>query len=264
MFSSRVFKVVACLGMFMAPLSSYAASSDAADTNVLKVCAVPQLQNALARLQVTSPVKFEAVVATGSDLYAELANSPESKCDVLLSSDERLPLQLANIGKLDTANMQPFAKVKLLLWSPNPRLINSMDGEKIFTEKKIKSIALAKGELTPVGYASEEALKNSKLKANYLKDYTYRSDNEYQVYSMVNEGNVEAGLVSTPLVLTLTRQANGSYWEIPEDYYPTIQYYGSIMNGEKVNKEDAQKFLDFLKKDEKAGALLQALGFYKL
>lgn len=160
--------------------------------------------------------------------------------------------------------MQPFAKVKLLLWSPNPRLINSTEGEKLFTQQKLKSIALAKGELTPVGYASEEVLKQPQLKASFLKDHTYRADNEYQVYSMVEEGNVEAGIVSTPLVLTLTRQMNGSYWEIPADYYPTIQYYATVMKGDNVPTDKAQQFIDYLKTDPQAGTLLEALGFYSL
>lgn len=269
MIASRLSKVLACLGIVMLPLTTLTSSTAQAATDqeagkVLKVCAVPQLYNALTRLQLSSPIKFESNVATSSDLYADLVNSNEHKCDVLLSSDERLPLQLASTGKTDAGYMQPFAKVKLLLWSPNPRLINSTEGQKLFTEQKLKSIAVAKGELTPVGYASEQVLKQPELKASFLKDHTYRTDNEYQVYSMVQEGNVEAGFVTTPLVLTLTRQMNGSYWEVPEDFYPTIQYYATIMKGDAVPTADAQKFIEFLKTDEKAASLLEALGFYPL
>lgn len=264
--ASRLFKVLACVGIVMLPLTTTASAATDSNSagNALKVCAVPQFYNALTRLQLSSPVKFEPTIATSSDLYAELVNTNEHKCDVLLSSDERLPLQLASTGKSDAGNMQAFAKVKLLLWSPNPRLINSLEGEKLFTEQKLKSIAVAKGELTPVGYASEQVLKQPELKANFLSDHTYRTDNEYQVYSMVQEGNVEAGFVTTPLVLTLTRQMNGSYWEVPENYYPTIQYYATIMKGDEVPTADAQKFIEFLKTDEKAAALLEALGFYPL
>lgn len=248
----------------MTSVTTFSAESTASNSNTLKVCAVPQMYNALTRLQRSSPVNFELEVATSSDLYATLVNSDEPKCDVLLSSDERLPMQLANTGKTDAASTQPFARVKLLLWSPNPRLINSLEGQKLFTERKLKSIALAKGELTPVGYASEEVLKRKELKADFLRDHTYRSDNEYQVYAMVSDGNVQAGLVTSPLIMTLTRQANGSYWVIPEEYYPTIQYYASIMQGDKVKREEAQKFIEFLKNDDKSGALLEALGFFRL
>lgn len=261
---SRLLKVLGCLGVLMSPISAFAADSAAADNKILQVCAVPQMHNSLVRLQQTSPVKFDLHTATATELYAELSNSTEHKCDVVLSSEERLAIQLAGIGKTDKAHIQPFAKVKLLVWAANPRLIDSAEGAKIFIEQKIKSIALAKGELTPVGYASREVLKRPELKAKFLDDHTYRADNEYQVYSMVQEGHVDAGFVTSPLVMTLTRQANGSYWVIPEDYYPTIQYYASIMTDKDTKTEEAKQFVEFLKNDPKAGALLEALGLYKL
>lgn len=259
------FKVFVCLGLFLLPFTVSAADKKAEEVKPdITVCAVPQLYTALGHLQQTSPVKFAAKIYTSSDLYAELANSTEHTCDVLLSSDERLPLKLSNTGKLEAHLMQPFAKVKLLLWSPNPRLITQKSAEQLFTKKHLKSIALAKAELTPVGFASNEVLKQPKLNAKFLQDHTYRAINEYQVYAMVNEGNVEAGFVTTPLILTLTRQLNGSYWIVPEAYYPTIQYYATIMNGNEVPFDKAEQFINYLKTDKKAVDLLRALGFYPI
>lgn len=249
------------------PLNTLAANQDKKDqeaTPELKICAVPQLYTALEHLKGLSPVTFSANVQTSSDIYADLANSSEHTCDILLSSDERLPLKLANTGKLDAKNMQAFAKVKLLLWSPNPRLISQGTAEQLFTKKRLQSVALPKAELTPVGFAAHEVMRHHKLQARFLQDNTYRAVNEYQVYAMVNEGNVEAGFVSSPLIFTLTRQLNGSYWTVPEDYYPTIQYYATILNGDKVPFAKAQQFIQFLTTDKKAGDLLEALGFFAL
>lgn len=265
MHAFHFFKVFSFLGLLILPLAISAADKKAEEVKPeITVCAVPQLYTALGRLQLSSPVKFEAKIYTSSDLYAELANSTEHTCDVLLSSDERLPLKLSNTGKLEAHRMQPFAKVKLLLWSPNPRLISQNTAEQLFTKKRLKSVALARAELTPVGFAANEVLRQPKLKAKFLRDHTYRGINEYQVYAMVNEGNVEAGFVTTPLVLTLTRQMNGSYWVVPEEYYPTIQYYATIMNGDEVPFDKAEQFINFIKTDKKAVDLLEALGFYPI
>lgn len=269
MIASRFFKVLSLLGIMLFSLTTMAAPNAQKDKEVkalpeLKVCAVPQLYNVLERLKLSSPISFETTIKTGSELYADLVNTDEHHCDVLLSSDERLPLKLANTGKLDANNMKAFAKVKLLLWSPNPRLISQGTAEKLFTTKRLQSIALAKAELTPVGFASNEVLRHHKLKARFLKDHTYRAINEYQVYAMVNEGHVEAGFVTTPLIFTLTRQLNGSYWVVPEDYYPTIQYYATIMDGDQVPFAKAQQFIEFLTTDPKTIHLLEALGFFAL
>lgn len=228
----------------------------------VKVCAVPQLYNALNFLNRQDP-KVTLYFATANEIYA-LASNHEGICDVILSSDERLPITLIRAQKAVASSLLPFARVPLVFWTKDAKLIATKQPlDKLIRNQKVKSLAIAKANLTPVGFASNEVLKQPSLNLAYLKNNTYKSDQEYQVYSMVEQGNVEVGLISYPLVASIEQKDNGLIYLVPRHMYPDIQYYAVIMTKSK----DHQPSRDFIKRlisDPKTQDKLQAFGFYPL
>lgn len=234
---------------------------------VVKVCAVPQLYQAVNMMHNVSKVKFEPTFATATELYAMIANAPENNtvaiCDVVLSSDERLPISLIRAQRAVGSSMIPFARAPLVFWSRNPRIFNTSKGhdpQSLLKAQQIKSIAIAAPELTPVGFATSQIFKKNEFNASYLKDKTYKSDHEYQVYSMVSNGNVQVGVISKPLVAQITRELNGSYYEVPRTMHSDIQYYAVIMEQSKTNLK-ARNFISALQKDAKIHEILNITGF---
>lgn len=241
------------------------ASSSLAFCAELKVCAVPQLYNALNAIKKESSVAFKPFFATSSDLYAQISNSSANAgvCDIVLSSDEKLPIRLIRSQKADGSSLKPFARVPLVMWSQDPKLFNSTNGTSLLSAGKIKSLAVAKADLSPVGYATKKVLASRQISTSALKDHIYRAEQEYQVYSMVTSGNVQAGIVTKPLVESGSSVKNGSYWEIPRSLYPDIQYYVVVMQSASSNP-NASKIVNELLNSDKLKLTLQKYGFYDL
>lgn len=93
-----------------------------ADT--LKICAVPQLYLALEHLHGVLPYDFEARYNTPGTWEEQLSASADTtqECDLLLSSDERLPITLIRAKKGLGSAMLPFTRAPLVLWSADPAL----------------------------------------------------------------------------------------------------------------------------------------------
>lgn len=94
-----------------------------ADT--LKICAVPQLYLALEHLHGVLPYDFEARYNTPGTWEEQLSASADTtqECDLLLSSDERLPITLIRAKKGLGSAMLPFTRAPLVLWSADPALL---------------------------------------------------------------------------------------------------------------------------------------------
>lgn len=232
----------------------------------VKVCAVPQLYAALSTLQKHSKIAFVPYFATSGELYALLSNTKLEQlpqlCDLLLSSDERLPISLVRTNRALASSLIPFTRAPLVLWSANKDLLQGHDPNALIRAHKIKSLALAKSSLTPVGFASRQVLEKH-LASNEIKDHIYRTEHEYQVYSMVASGNVDCGLISMPLIFDDKQKTTGSYWLAPRRTHSDIQYYGVLLSP-SVHKRNAQELLRALVEDEKIQAHLSAFGFAPL
>ena len=234
--------------------------------NIIKVCAVPQLYQAVNLMQNVSKIKFEPTFATANELYAMVANAPENNtvavCDVVLSSNERLPISLIRSQRAVGSSMVPFAIAPLVFWSRDPELFSSKGNtaQNLLRKHQIQSLALASASQTPVGFATAQLLKNSAFNTTYLKDKTYKSEHEYQVYSMVSNGNVQVGIVTKPLVAQITRELNGSYYEVPRNLHSDIQYYAVLMEQSKTNRK-AKAFIGRLIKDKRIQEVLHITGF---
>ncbi len=224
----------------------------------VKVCANTQMYFALNAIKDIAPYKFEPFFATTSELYAMIANNTK-KCDILISSEEKIAIELIRSNRIKAQSLQPFLRAPLILWSKNPLLFKNNSPLNIETSK-LKSIAIAKAELTPVGFATNQIVSSDKFKTNYLKDKIYRADHEYQVFSMVSSENVQAGFITKPLIIKNTRESNGSYWVVPKSYHADILYYIS-MHTNSVKQKEVIALYNYLYKNSKAIQYFKAFGF---
>lgn len=231
----------------------FSANSYSAD---LKICAVPQVYSAFEAIKEISPVNFESKYASATDIYAKIANN-EEKCDIVISSDEKLPILLIRSGKASAQNKEQLVRAPLLLWSKDPSLLDKT--AYAITTKKLKSIAIANPHLTPVGFASHKIFSQKNFPKDYLNGHIFRADHEYQVFAMVENGNVQCGFLSRPLIIK-NGLPSGSYWQVPRGTYPDLIYYAQTLDSNK-NKRDAQTFIKFLKEDHRALNIFIKAGF---
>lgn len=219
------------------------------------VCAATQAYGAIEPLK--SEQDFSAVYGTSEDLEAKITNG-EAACDIVISSDEKLPVVLIRAGLGDRASMRAIARAPLILWSADPTLL---DGQALaVSQKRLKSLALPKAELTPPGFAASRVVERSDFPTEYLKGRIYRTEQEFQVLAMVESGNVQAGFLTRPLILGPDGAPRGSYWQVPRANYPEIDYY--LIKLTRARRDPGTDALySFFKDDPKVLRSFQRAGF---
>ncbi|MDD6317536.1 MAG: molybdate ABC transporter substrate-binding protein [Succinatimonas hippei] len=221
------------------------------------ICAATQTYSAIEPLK--SQRSFKVLYGTSEDLEAKITNH-EAKCDIVISSDEKLPLILIRSGLGDQAHLHAFVRAPLVLWSADPSLLDSK--ALAVSNKQLRSLAVPKAELTPAGYAATQIVRRSDFPTEYLKGRIYRPDHEFQVLAMVESGNVQAGFLTKPLILGSDGMPKGSYWQVPRDNYPELDYYILLLNSAIPSKE-ATDLYTFFKDDPAVLRSFQRAGFDK-
>ncbi len=250
----RFFKKVAAVLMAAA---AFTAMGSAFADPALKICAVPQLYDSLELIREHSPVPVATFAGTSSELYAKISNK-ELSCDVLLSSDERLPITLIRASIADAASLQPFTRAPVILWSYDPQYFK--EGFEVIAKKPIGSLSVPDERLTPPGFAATEILSSKDFPLNYPEGMIFKGRHEYQVYAMLKEGSVECGFITKPLIAAKSIEEKGSFIEIPRDLHSDIFYYAVVLSSSD-NKDEAASFISWLRHDTKAAQILKSMGF---
>lgn len=246
-------KTFKTLILFAAALWCTCAAAPALGDNHV-VCAVTQTYSALEALKKASPEPFDSFYGPEDELYQHITRN-NGRCDLLISSGERLPLKLMRAGKATTLNYSSFLKAPLLLWSANTALFKH--GPQAVSQKKLKSIASPKASLTPVGYAATQVLKSKDFPTGYLKNHIHYLEHEYQVYSVVSSGKIQTGFLTKPVVVSAPGGLKGSFWQVPKFMYPPIYYYILILN-QAQSAAVSSKLYEFLKGDDARRIFIQA------
>ncbi len=176
--------------------------------------------------------------------------------DIYFSADSKRPKRLEQEGIAIAGSRFTYAIGKLVLWSPNPNLINGTSevlGQRAFTH-----IALANPKLAPYGLAAKQVLDKLALWST-LRKKMVRGENIGQTFQFINSGNVTLGFVAYAQIKTLGSPIHGSVWYIPQSLYQPIRQQAVLLN----NKEAAREFLRFIKSIE-IQQLIEGFGYASL
>lgn len=213
----------------------------------------PMEQIAAAFEQETGHKAVLAFGATGA-LYAQISHG--APFAVLLSADDKTTRRLANEGKALADSEFTYAIGKLVLWSPDPDLIDN-EG-KVLGSGQFKHVAIANPDTAPYGQAAVEFLKEAGLYES-IKPKLVTGDNISQAFQFVRTGNADIGFVALSQVFNNGRIVQGSAWTVPGDRYAPIRQNAILLNGGTSNAA-AKAILQFLQSD-KAKALIKSFGY---
>ncbi|MDE2442449.1 MAG: molybdate ABC transporter substrate-binding protein [Betaproteobacteria bacterium] len=191
--------------------------------------------------------------ATGK-FYAQIANG--APFDVLLSADAETPARLVKEGLAVAGTPFTYALGKLVLWSADPKLIDSK-GE-ILKKGGFKHIAVANPKTAPYGAAAMQAMGNMGI-ADTLKPLFVQGENIAQTHQFIFTGAAELGFVSYSQVIKNGQFSSGSGWLVPSKWYDPIRQDAVILSKGK-EKPAAAALLNYLKGD-KAQAVIKSFGY---
>ena len=209
-----------------------------------------------ARFEKATGIAVQLSFGSSGNFFAEIQNG--APYDVFFSADVRYPQQLERAGLIEPGTLTPYARGKIVLWTPKSSSLDVNRGLGALVDPGVHKIAIANPEHAPYGRAAVSALQHDGL-YDKVRDKLVLGENISQTAQFVLSGNAEVGIVALSLALSPTMKDQGRYFEIPESSYPPINQAAVILKSSH-NKGAARRLLDFMHRPEIA-ALMRSYGF---
>jgi molybdenum ABC transporter, periplasmic molybdate-binding protein len=254
---------IAGLGMFLLLAGNPALCQQQKPSAELTVAAAADLSSALKDIADTyekqTGVRIKLSFGASGMLTQEIQNG--APFEMFFSADMDYPRQLVSAGLADPATFYQYAVGKLVLWVPDDSMLDlSGSGMNVLLDPSVRKIAIANPAHAPYGRAAVAALKHAGL-YDRVANRLVMGENVSQAAQFVESGNAQAGFVALAHAVAPGMQGKGKYWEIPaEDYPPLAQ--GVVVLTRSARKQEAVKFLEYVKSDKTAAVLLR-YGFAK-
>ncbi len=232
-----------------------------ASAQEITVAAAADMSAALPELVDAYTKKTGQTVKLSFGASGNLTNQIENGApfDIFFSADEQYPQQLIKEGLASKDTLYRYAVGRLVLWIPNdsPLVLPEL-GIKALLDPSIKKIAIANPATAPYGRAAEATLRHYEI-YDKVSSRLVVGENIMQAAQFVQSGNAQAGLIALSHALAPALNAQGRYWKVPLDAYPTLNQAAVVLTRSK-QQDAAHKFLDFLRTPE-ATSLLTSYGF---
>lgn len=196
--------------------------------------------------QFTETTGHHAQISFGSSgkLYAQIRNG--APFEVFLSADQSKPITLEQQGLAVPKSRFTYAIGTLILWSPEPTLINN--NADILLGDDFNKLAIANPRLAPYGRAAIEVLDHLGI-TEQIKPKLIQGQNIAQAYQFVSSGNAQVGLIAGSQVTENGELIRGSGWVIPKDLYSPIKQDAVLLNQGKNNLA-AKALLEFIRSNQ--------------
>ncbi|RKZ13525.1 molybdate ABC transporter substrate-binding protein [bacterium] len=195
----------------------------------------------------------EIILVRGSTgkLHAQISNG--APFDAFFAADARRPELLEEAGVALAGSRFTYAVGKIVLWSPDPALVDAR-GE-VLSTGDFHHLAIANPKLAPYGKAAEEIMRSQGV-WDALQGRTVRGENIGQAFQFVSSANAQLGFVAYSQIARPGVAIEGSYWEPPQSLYTPIEQQAVLLKDNDV----ARDFLAFVQGDE-ARRIIQAHGY---
>ncbi|MDD2814459.1 MAG: molybdate ABC transporter substrate-binding protein [Thiotrichaceae bacterium] len=175
--------------------------------------------------------------------------------DILVSGNTSIPLQLENEGLTVKNARFTYVFGKLVLWSRNPKLVDTKGA--VLGSDEVRNIALLDPKLAPYGVAAEQVL--GKLGVwNKVQSKLVIVGNSGDMQKQVLDGTIDLAFI--PLAtLNPSKKVEGSLWIIPKNYYEPIEQQAVLLKRAE-NNAAAKAFFNYLKSPQ-ARNVFEKYGF---
>ena len=193
--------------------------------------------------------------ATGK-FYAQITNG--APFEVFLSADDETPAKLVKEGKAVSGTQFTYAIGRLVLWSPDEKLVDQ--GGALLKTDRFKFIAIANAKVTPYGRAAVQTMQRLGV-LSAIEPRVVQGESIAQTHQFVTTGNAQLGFVALSQVWENNRIKSGSGWIIPEEIHEQLRQDIVLLNPGK-DSSAATALVNYLKSD-KAKKIIERYG-YKL
>ncbi len=180
------------------------------------------------------------VVGSTGKHYAQILHG--APFDAFFAADRRRPKLLEQSGEAVAGSRFTYAVGQVVLWSPQPGLVDST--AEVLNQGVFRHLAIANPKLAPYGRAAEEVLR-ARGQWERLRRQMVRGENIGQTYQFVKSGNAPLGFVAYSQLKRPGTPIEGSWWEPPQSLYQPIEQQAVLLS----EKRAARQFLSFIQRD---------------
>ena len=185
--------------------------------------------------------------------YAQIRNG--APFEAFFAADARRPALLETEGVAQPGSRFTYAVGKVVLWSPDPDLIDADAGVSNLANGDFRHLSMANPKLAPYGKAAEEVMRTKGVWED-LRTRTVRGENIGQAFQFVKSGNAELGFVALSQITQPGKAIAGSFWRPPQALYTPIVQQAVLL---KANPA-ARQFLAFMQ-DDAAVRIIERYGY---
>ena len=183
--------------------------------------------------------------------YAQIRNG--APFDLFLAADTRRPELLEAQGLAVPGSRFTYVLGQLVLWSPQPGLVDAR-GE-VLHGTGFGRLAIANPKLAPYGAAAQEVLTSLGL-WDALQPRLVFGENVGQTLQFVVSGGAELGFVARSQITALEAEQRGTWWQPPSSLYAPLAQQVVLLSEQPA----ARALWQFLRSDA-ARRLLRHSGY---
>ncbi|RQW64381.1 molybdate ABC transporter substrate-binding protein [Vibrio viridaestus] len=199
-------------------------------------------------------ITLKTSYASVGALFAQIQHG--APFDVFISADTNTPKRLEEAGLALPGSRISHSISKLVLWSADSTLIDSQGH--VLTTSRYQHLAIPNPKVGVHGRTALEAMKNMGIYEE-VKTRLVEGKNALQTFEYVDTGVAELGFISYSLIYHQHKKIRGSYWIIPQTFYPPmIEQAVALKQAE--NNPQATQLLSFLTSEE-GQKIIQAHGY---
>jgi molybdate transport system substrate-binding protein len=174
-------------------------------------------------------------------LYAQITNG--APFDLFMSADAITPARLEEKGLAVPGTQFTYAMGKLVLWSPEPGIVD--DAGEFLKEDPITHLAIVNPKLAPYGAAAIATLESMGVMPA-LESKLVIGENLTQAYQFIVSGNATAGFIALSQILKGGKFSGGSWWIVPAEHYTPLRQDAVLLKRGEKNAA-ALALLEFMK-----------------
>lgn len=202
----------------------------------------------------------ELKVSTGAsgNLFAQVASG--APFDLFLSADREYPERMIEEGLAYEDSLTTYCYGIVVIWA---RSDSGIDPRRLkwdaLRHPAARRIAVANPTLAPYGRVALDLLERQEI-SQEVSARIVVGENVNQAAHFGASGAAQVALIPLSLAQTQSLRQTGSFWEIPETEYASVEQAAVILKAAGDRRANAQKFLDWVIGRE-AGEIFSAAGF---
>lgn len=186
--------------------------------------------------------------------YAQISNG--APFDIFLSADDETPAKLLKEGKAVAGTASTYAIGRLVLWSPNAKLVDQ--GGAVLKGDGFRFIAIANAKVAPYGRAAVQVMQKLGVLSK-IEPRVVQGESIAQTYQFVSSGNAQLGFVALSQVWDGSRITPGSGWIVPEAMHEPLRQDAVLLNPGR-DAPAARALLSYLSSD-KSKKIIERYGY---